>query len=143
LPEIFRSALVGYSAEQMFDLVSDVLSYPEFLPWCSRTWVLETKGKNVVARIEVSKGAVTQSFTTRNHNIRPEEIHLFLVEGPFSELCGVWRFKSLDESACKVSLELKFEMSQFLTAVSLAPLFSQAASTMVDAFCQRAKNIFV
>ncbi len=32
MPQISRTALVPYSAEQMYQLVNDVQSYPQFLP---------------------------------------------------------------------------------------------------------------
>ena len=142
MPVVNRSALVGYSSEFMFDLVNDVQSYPEFLPWCKRSWVLESTESQLVAKVEVSKGAISHSFTTRNTNVRPQEIRLALVEGPFKYLEGVWRFLSLDDAASKVSLELNFEFSQKMAALAMGPVFSQAASTLVEAFCKRAKVIY-
>ncbi len=142
MPQISRSALVAYSAERMYDLVNDVQAYPEFLPWCGRTWVLESHGSEMVARIEVRKGGVVHAFTTRNSLHRPEKIHLSLVEGPFKNLEGVWHFAALDESACKVILELNFELSKAIAGIALGPIFSQATGTMVDAFCRRAKDIY-
>ncbi|OZG71684.1 ubiquinone-binding protein [Hahella sp. CCB-MM4] len=142
MPQISRSALVAYSAERMYDLVNDVQAYPEFLPWCGRTWVLESHGSEMVARIEVRKGGVVQAFTTRNSLVRPEKIHLSLVEGPFKSLEGIWRFAELDDNACKVILELNFELSKAIAGIALGPIFSQATGTMVDAFCRRAKDIY-
>ena len=142
MPQINRSALVAYSAERMYDLVNDIQAYPEFLPWCGRTWVLESHGSEMVARIEVRKGGVSHAFTTRNSLSRPNRIHLTLVEGPFKQLDGIWHFSELDTDACKVNLELNFELSKALAGVALGPIFSQAAGTMVDAFCRRAKDIY-
>ncbi len=141
MPQIKRSALVNFSAEYMFDLVNDVLAYPEFLPWCSRAWILESQSWEMVARIEVTKGALVQSFTTRNHLKRPHEIHLSLVEGPFKSLAGSWLFSALDESACKVEFALQFDLSKAIAGLALGPVFSQATGTMVDAFCMRAKAL--
>ncbi|WP_020405530.1 type II toxin-antitoxin system RatA family toxin [Hahella ganghwensis] len=142
MPQISRSALVAYSAERMYDLVNDVPAYPEFLPWCGRTWVLESHGSEMVARIEVRKGGVVHTFTTRNSLVRPDRIHLSLVEGPFKSLDGIWHFSPLDDHACKVMLELNFELSKAIAGIALGPIFSQATGTMVDAFCRRAKDIY-
>ena len=41
--EMHRSALVPYSAEQMFDLIEQVEHYPAFLPWCTRTELIDVR----------------------------------------------------------------------------------------------------
>nr|WP_041598442.1 type II toxin-antitoxin system RatA family toxin [Hahella chejuensis] len=142
MPQISRSALVTYSAERMYDLVNDVRAYPEFLPWCGMTEVIQESSDEMLARIQVSKGSVRHAFTTRNSLVRPSEIILTLVDGPFRKLQGRWSFLALDEAACKVALALEYELTGALTGVALGPVFSQAAGTMVDAFCKRAQAIY-
>ncbi|TNC80532.1 MAG: ubiquinone-binding protein [Oleiphilus sp.] len=139
---IHRSALVMHSSEQMFTLVNDVVSYPEFLPWCASATLLEDDGRSMVARLDVSKGAVRQSFTTRNHYAEPGKIAMRLVEGPFSRLNGEWRFIALDESASKVELLLEFDLKKSISKMAFGPIFNQAANSMVDAFCMRAKSVY-
>ncbi len=47
MKKIARTALLPYSAEQVFNIVNDVASYPEFLPWCGGSSVLsETDYEN-------------------------------------------------------------------------------------------------
>ena len=38
---VHKSVLIWYSAEEMFQLVTDVERYPEFLPWCDHASVSE------------------------------------------------------------------------------------------------------
>ena len=142
MPQISRSALVMFSAERMYDLVNDVRAYPEFLPWCGQTEVIEDNESEMVARICVKKGAVNQSFVTKNSLIRPSEIRLTLVEGPFRWLKGSWHFHALDATACKVELILDFELKRAFAGMALGAIFSQATSTMVDAFCKRAHHLY-
>lgn len=139
---IARSALVMFSQQQMFDLVNDVVSYPQFLPWCSRSSVLELGECYMVADIEVSKGGVRQRFVTRNEFPAGERISMELVEGPFAFLRGAWEFKALREDACKISLMLDFELQQGLAKVAFGTVFNHAANSMVDAFCTRARQIY-
>ena len=139
---IQRSALLPYPARALFDLVNDVARYPEFLPWCASAQVLDVSERHMLASLNVAKGGLSQSFVTRNELVLGETIEMRLQEGPFNELHGVWQFKALGEQACKISLDLTFDYAGPLVKATLGPLFTQAANTMVDAFCQRAKQLY-
>ncbi|UVJ44717.1 type II toxin-antitoxin system RatA family toxin [Pseudomonas sp. LS1212] len=138
---IQRSALLPYPAQALYDLVNDVARYPEFLPWCSSTKVLEASGEHMRASLAVAKGGLSQQFVTRNTLVPGNSIEMHLEEGPFSQLHGLWIFKPLGEKACKISLDLSFDYAGPLVRATLGPLFNQAANTLVDAFCQRAKQL--
>lgn len=138
---IDRSALVWHSAERMFSLVSDIPNYPLFLPWCSAAEVHEVSAEQVLASIEVAKGGIRHSFTTRNV-MAANQIDIVLVEGPFQSLHGRWFFEPLDAQASKVILKLDFEFSGRLAQMAFGPIFSQAANSLVDAFCVRADQVY-
>jgi len=139
---INRSALVMHSSERMHALINDIAAYPEFLPWCSSASILEKEESFMLASLEVSKGGVKQSFTTRNDLSEDGRILMSLVEGPFAHLKGVWDFTMLQENACKVALNLEFEMARNITKMAFGAIFNQAANTMVDAFCVRADQVY-
>ncbi len=139
---IQRSALLPYPAQALYDLVNDVASYPQFLPWCRASEVLEVSETHMLASLEVAKGSIGQRFVTRNVLQPGQRIEMNLQEGPFTSLNGVWEFKALGDKACKISLDLTFDYAGPLVRATLGPLFNQAANTMVDAFCQRAKQLY-
>jgi len=139
---ISRSALVMYSSQQMFDLINNVSDYPEFLPWCAGATVLEQDDLQMVASLDVKKGGVRQRFTTRNRFDGNERISMALLDGPFQRLSGGWQFISLSADACKVVLELEFELKKGITKLTFGPVFNQAANSMVDAFCERARAVY-
>ncbi|MEC8468444.1 MAG: type II toxin-antitoxin system RatA family toxin, partial [Pseudomonadota bacterium] len=68
---IQKTALLMHSAQTMYDLVADIARYPEFLPGCSGAEILERTDAGVVARLDLSKAGVKQSFVTRNTNVAP------------------------------------------------------------------------
>jgi len=142
MPRVRRSALLPYSAAQIFDLVGDIERYPEFLPWCSDAQIVDSKPREVVAELTIMKGRISERFTTRNVLTYPDSIELHLVDGPFKRLSGMWRFTGLAAQGSKVELELDFEMSKSLIQKSLGILFAHAAGTMVDAFCTRARLVY-
>jgi ribosome-associated toxin RatA of RatAB toxin-antitoxin module len=141
MPTINRSALVPYTPEQMFALVDDVQGYPDFLPWCKSSHVISRDEDEVVASLELAKGSVKKSFTTRNRLQVGKMIEMRLVDGPFKHLQGFWRFDGLKENACKVSLDLEYEFSSKIVAMAVGPVFNQVANTLVDAFIERAREV--
>lgn len=139
---IRKSALVPYSAEEMYALVADVESYGQFLPWCGGARVLERQPDSVTASVVIAYRGVNKAFTTRNRLDPGRGMTLQLVDGPFRRLHGEWRFEPLDERACKVSLDLEFEFENRLIALAVGPVFESIANSLVDSFRQRARELY-
>lgn len=135
-----RSALVEFSAQQMFDLVNDIEAYPEYMDGCREARILRREDDWLEARLELSKAGVSQSFVTRNRLNPPETMTMELVDGPFRYLRGCWRFTALTEAACKVSFELEFELDNKLLGLAAGKLLESVASKQVDSLCARAKK---
>ena len=138
---INKTALLPHSAQTMFDLVADIARYPEFLPGCSGAEIIEQEDNVVVARLELSKAGVTQSFVTRNTNEPHASIRLTLEDGPFDSLSGEWRFDALSEEASRVSLDLTFQLRSGLLKMAASRLFETVANDMVDAMVKRANQL--
>ena len=136
---IRKSALLYFSAQQMYDLVNDVAAYPQFIDDCVASSVIEQSAGHMVARLSLQKAGVALDFTTRNTLVAPESIVLQLEDGPFSAFAGNWQFIELGESACKVSLYLEFALSGVLRATLAARLLESVGNSLVDAFSQRAR----
>ena len=137
-----KSALVKFSALQMFELVNDIESYPQFLPWCSGSRIISRGEDFVEAELMINKGGFKKAFSTRNRIDRGGKITVSLLDGPFSSLEGVWRFMPLREDASKISLDLEFEMSGKLASLAFGAVFNQICNTMVSSFTNRAKDVY-
>lgn len=137
-----KSALVKFSARQMFDLVNDIESYPKFLPWCADSRILKREDDVIEAELVVAKGGFKKSFSTRNKIDPGGKISVSLLEGPFSYLEGVWNFMPLREDASKISLDLEFEMPGALASLAFGTVFNQICNTMVASFTERAKVVY-
>ncbi len=137
-----KSALVKFSAQDMYNLVDDIESYPDFLPWCSGSRIICRTPEMVEAELMIAKGGFNKSFTTRNKLEPGVRISMSLVKGPFSYLQGSWRFIPLREDASKISLDLEFEMAGKLANLAFGTVFNQICNTMVSSFTQRAKQIY-
>ena len=142
MTSINKSALVHHSAADMYRLVDDVAAYPEFLPWCGGAQEITRNNDEVKASVTIAHSGLHKAFTTRNLLQKDKMIEMHLIDGPFKHLHGFWRFESLAEDACKVSLDLDYEFSSKLIGLALGPVFNQIANTLVDSFCQRAEALY-
>ncbi|GAA0327757.1 type II toxin-antitoxin system RatA family toxin [Morganella psychrotolerans] len=142
MPQINRSALVPFSVEQMYNLVNDVHSYPEFLPGCVGSRILSREPDEMTAAVEVSKAGISKTFVTRNQLTNNQHISMQLVEGPFRKLMGGWSFIPLSDDACKVELSLDFEFTNKLVELAFGRIFKELAGNMVMAFTRRAKEVY-
>ncbi len=140
MSKINKRVLVPYTAEQMYGLVNDSSHYPEFLPWCESVRVIEQSETAIKAEVSVSKGKIRQSFITQNNMVPGERIEMNLIEGSFKSLHGVWQFSSRGEVGCEVTLEMEFEFAKGLLGLGFNKVFSGIAGSLMDAFCQRARQ---
>ena len=147
MKHVKRSVLLWYSSREMYDLVTGIDRYPEFLPWCSKAELLERSDEAVTARLSMAYAGVRHAFTTRNEHLTDESVTMRLVDGPFSMLDGVWRFKPIgssgvDRAACKVELDLRYAFSSRALEAVVSPVFDRVANTLVDSFVSRAEQVY-
>ena len=142
MKKIEKSALVPHTPEQMFNLVDDIDAYAVFLPWCSRSKVVERTSDMVVGDLEISYSSLNKSFVTRNINTPHSQIEMQLVEGPFKHLKGLWLFTPLGNDGCKIELSMEFEFSNKLLDMTVGPVFGKLANSLVDAFTERAAKVY-
>ena len=144
--KVSRSALLPYSAKNMYDVVADIRSYPGFLNWCENTEIIsETDLKNtqeVIAKLMISYNKMDFNFTTKNLNTAYQSIQLSLLDGPFSMLHGVWQFHALDAQACKVSLDMEFTFNSAITHKLFSRVFEKIIVAQLDAFTKRAEVVY-
>lgn len=144
--EIKRNALVEYSCQQMFDLVSDVELYPEFMDGCVAVRLIERSESTLKAELTLSKAGVKQSFSTCNQMQAPFSMSMELLDGPFQYFHGLWTFEALmdgdQEMGCKVGLALSFAFKQRVLQATLGRLFESTANQQVASLCRRADQIY-
>jgi ribosome-associated toxin RatA of RatAB toxin-antitoxin module len=139
---IQRSALLPYTADQVFQLVDDIEAYPLYMDGCVGAQVLSRDNGRVDARLHLARAGITQSFATRNQLQPPHTIELELLEGPFDSFAGRWHFRALGDAACKVSLDLEFTLSSSVLGAAAAKLFNSVTSHLVDSISDRARQLY-
>jgi ribosome-associated toxin RatA of RatAB toxin-antitoxin module len=138
--EVKRSALVNSSPARLFELINDIESYPQFLPWCTHARVAARTAQEIVATIGVRQGALHGEFTTRNTLEADRSIRMQLVNGPFRVLEGQWLLTPVNGGGCRVELSVRFAFRNALTGLLLEPKFAATIASLVDAFVARARG---
>lgn len=139
--EVRKSALLPYSAGQMYALVADVRRYPEFLPWCTAARVLEEDGEFMTVALDLQRGLVRTTFTTRNRLVPDRTVEMRLVDGPFTALEGRWDFAPIADAGTRADLLVRFETRGLFDGLTLGPAFERICSQLVDAFARRARQL--
>jgi ribosome-associated toxin RatA of RatAB toxin-antitoxin module len=137
-----RSALVSYTAAQMFALVNDVARYPEFLPWCVAARVEDISATERDASLKIARGVLRTEFTTRNTLRQDAQIQMQLLHGPFRDLTGEWRFDAIGSRGSRVQFRVEFEFKNLLSATAFNAVFEALCGTIIDAFVVRAQSIY-
>jgi ribosome-associated toxin RatA of RatAB toxin-antitoxin module len=138
MPNISTSVCVNYTAMEMYDLVNDVQEYPNYLPMCAAVKLHSQSPTRLKATITLAKGKIKLSFTTENSLEEGRVIDMKLVEGPFKQLRGLWRFDPLASGGCEASFQLDFEFANALLGMAFGGFLKEVAESMVEAFCNQA-----
>ncbi len=145
--QVDRSALVSYSAPEMYALVEDVEAYPEFLPWCTGAQLHEKSAAELTASIGIGLGALNTKFSTRNELDPPRVMTMELLSGPFRFLHGRWEFEplgdaELGDAGCEARLRVEFEFDSTAQDLLLGPAFEKICNELMDAFVRRANKLY-
>lgn len=147
---VHKSVLIWYSAEEMFNLVTAVDQYPQFLPWCDHARIVAQDDTSMTAEVGIAIGRVKQTFTTQNEHTyndhtQGRRVAMKLVKGPFSRLDGTWDFTPVGDASqrsCRTELRLNYGFDNAVLAALVGPVFDKIAASMVDAFVKRANQVY-
>lgn len=136
-----------YSARQMYDLVADVASYPEFLPWTVAARVRKVTPRADGARVMEADLVISFKVFRERFGSRvvlwPEEkrIETEYLDGPFKYMRSSWRFEEAEEG-CVVHFDVDFEFKNMILQKAAGLFFYDAMQRIVRAFETRAKELY-
>lgn len=142
MPGIRETRRLPYSCEQMFDLVADVGRYAEFLPWVIATRVRTDSETEMVADMLVGFKAIREKFTSRVAKNRPDQLKVFYVDGPLKDLDNDWTFRPMPDGGCELDFSVDFTFKNAVFEALAGQYFDRAFRKMVQAFEQRADELY-
>ena len=134
--------VVRHSPEQLYALVADVRSYPQFLPWCLAARIRHQDEVSLAADLIIGFRMFREKFTSYvDLDEEAPEINVRYAEGPFRYLTNKWRFLPHEEG-CEIDFYVDFEFNSRLLQSVIETLFTEAVRRMVQAFETRADALF-
>ncbi|WP_336986448.1 type II toxin-antitoxin system RatA family toxin [Altererythrobacter aquiaggeris] len=141
MPGVHQVRQLPYSAEQMFDLVADVQSYPEFLPWVVATRVKSDGETEMLADMLVGFNSLREKFTSKVIKDRPARLEVQYIDGPMRDLSNRWIFMPAD-SGCTVDFCVDFTFNNRVFEALAGQYFDRAFRKMMAAFEDRAHALY-
>lgn len=131
-----------HTQEQMFQLVSDIENYSEFLPWCISTRIRSREGNELLADMVIGYKVFRERFTSRVILTEPERIDVTYSRGPFKYLNNHWIFLPEANGTCTVDFYVEFEFRSNLMQKMIGLVFNEAVKKMVHSFEERAYVVY-
>ena len=143
MPTHAEKRIVPYSPDQMYALVADVETYPEFLPWCVGARIKKREGNVFFADLMIGYKLIRERFTSRVE-LHPEEHRLDVTytDGPFRYLNNHWVFVPQEQGGCMIDFYVDFEFKNLVLQRVMGLFFNEAVRRMVQAFEDRAKALY-
>jgi coenzyme Q-binding protein COQ10 len=143
MPKLTHSETTRFSKQQIFDLVADVPSYPDFIPWCLAARVIEQESEQVfLAELVIGFKGITERYTSRVTLDPYKGIRAEMVSGPFHHLINDWQFRDVEDGRTEIHLDLDFEFRGSLLNRVIGGVFGKASSKMISAFRERANALY-
>ena len=147
MPAHHETRVLPYTARQMYDLVADVASYPEFLPWTAaariRSRLPEGEWREVMlADLVISFKVFRETFGSRvTLDPGAKRIETSYIDGPFRHMESVWQFRDV-EGGCEVTFDVDFEFRNRVLQGAAGMFFNDAMRRVVRAFERRAAALY-
>lgn len=134
--------VIPHTPQNLYDLVQDVKSYPEFLPWCLAARIKSQDDDRLVADLMIGFRLYRERFTSYV-DLKPDEMTILVeyAEGPFKYLKNSWVFRDHPDG-CEIDFYVDFEFKSQLFQSVVETLFSEAVKRMVRAFETRADTLY-
>jgi coenzyme Q-binding protein COQ10 len=142
MPRHSETRNLPYTPEQLFDLVADVQSYKEFLPWVAAVRIRSDSPTLMVADLVVGFGAIKETFTSRVEKERPVRIHTDYIEGPLKYLHNSWAFRPDGKGGSDVDFCVDFAFKSRIFESLAGQMFDRALRRMIQAFEDRAHQLY-
>ena len=141
MPHHHERKTLPFTAEQMYDLVVDVRSYPEFLPWVAAARIRSDSDGELLADLVVGFKALKETFSSRVLKTPKSKVVVEYLDGPMRHLHNQWLFEETP-GGCIVDFTVDFAFSNRIFEALAGQYFNTAIRKMTDAFVKRAEALY-
>ncbi|MFK8040067.1 MAG: type II toxin-antitoxin system RatA family toxin [Rickettsiaceae bacterium] len=144
MPKFNTSKNLPYQAKDLFDLVLDIESYPEFLPWCNGARIISKNDDQITAELQIKYKYLSFDYISnvKYHELDGNyEIHVQSKSYLFKYLKNSWQIKQMNEFS-SINFDIDFDVKSKMLSKLIKIFFSYVADTMINSFEKRAKQLF-
>jgi len=137
-----REEVISHSAIKLFNIVLDIESYPEYIPWCTKMVINQRKKNEIYADMYVKyKFILSQKFGSHvKFNTNNLTIETSYIEGPLKDLTTKWKFEEIDKKKSIIFFDVNFEFKNYLHQKVAETFYPLIENKMIDSFKKRADN---
>ena len=137
-----REEVVNHPAKKLFDIVIDIESYPEYIPWCTRMVVNKRNDSEIHADMYVNyKFILAQKFGSHvKFNLNNLTIETQYIEGPLKDLTTNWQFEEINNNKSKIIFNVNFEFNNFIHQKVAETFYPLIENKMISSFKNRADS---
>ena len=146
MPKASVKRLIECNKQQLIDLVLDIESYPDFIPYCLDSRIYEKKDTKdnvfIIADLTIGKGPFKATYKSDvNYYKSTDSIHVTNIEGPLKHLDNKWTF--LEKNNCtEISFDIDFEIENKFLNIVMSKSFQYGLDKIADSFQKRANDLF-
>ncbi|RKR02794.1 type II toxin-antitoxin system RatA family toxin [Maricaulis maris] len=143
--EVRERLRLFHSADDVFELVSDVRRYPHFIPQITAMRVLDERRDGprleLTAEARVRYKFVSERFTSRvEADGAARRIDVSFVAGPFRVLENRWHFHALSDGSCLVDFSIRAAFKNPILQVLLESNQERAGRVLISKFSAEAER---
>lgn len=147
MPKHAETRILPYTSVQMYELVADVESYPEFLPWCVAARIRSSNVADGQTEMHADLVISFKVFRERfGSSVLLDPSARFIrteyLDGPFKHMLSEWRFTETGDGSCRIDFETDFEFKSRILEKVIGVVFHEAMQRVVRAFEGRAKALY-
>ena len=145
MPEYKQAKIISSGIQSIYDLVIDIESYPDFLPWCAHTRILEKSNDKIISEMVVSFSGITEKYTTKvtTQPVKKgcAKVEINMISGPFKFLNSSWELHNKSHNTTLVEFQINFAFKSMLLEKLIGKVFSKACNKILHAFEERILTI--
>lgn len=146
MPQFEYHKILPHSSKEIFDLIMDVGSYHQFLPWCTNSIVVSQQDDEMLADMHIEYGWWKQKYRSKIIVTELEDRHIIdvtAIDGPFEHLHNKWEIvRSSKTNTCHVTFFIDFTINSLFIKTIVTNIFNKLSSQLISAFEERANTIY-
>lgn len=133
------------SINQLYQLISDIEEYPNFIPWCGGITILEHQNPHIKTEVLINAFGIFEKYIS---NITLSPVHegqasvlITSEDGPFKSLYSQWLIKVVSPDITSIDFSIEFDLKSRILDIIMRNKLPGACARIMSAFEQKAKEI--